>query len=298
MAPTQNKQYPFWLGGAAASMAACCTHPLDYMRVRMQTSTAKVGFTSSVSAVVREGGFRALYTGLSASIFRQMTYSVVRLGAYDALKQTLSKQGKKKLGMGEMLVCASGAGALGGLAGNPADVILVRMITDPVKPPEQRVHYRNAAHGVYKLSTTDGPAALFRGLLPNTIRAVIMNSGQLVSYDVFKSILLGTIGLTDGMPVHMLSSALAGTVATTISAPADVVRSRVMNMAKGNEQSVVGMITESLRKEGPRFLFKGWLPAWIRLTPNTIFMFVFLEQLRGVVDFVRAKRDLQPGKLA
>jgi dicarboxylate transporter 10 len=66
-----------------------------------------------------------------------MTYSVVRLGAYDALKQTLSKQGaldlpalnrgmvpdlagKKKLGMGEMLVCASGAGALGGLAGNPA----------------------------------------------------------------------------------------------------------------------------------------------------------------------------------
>jgi|SRR5689334_8526044 dicarboxylate transporter 10 len=89
-----------------------------------------------------------------------------------------------------------------------------------------------------------------------------MNSGQLVSYDVFKSILLGTIGLTDGMPVHMLSSALAGTVATTISAPADVVRSRVMNMAKGNEQGVVGMITESLRKEGPRFLFKGWLPAW------------------------------------
>ena len=48
------------------------------------------------------------------------------------------------------------------------------MITDPVKPPEQRVHYRNAAHGVYKLSTTDGPAALFRGLLPNTVRLVLV----------------------------------------------------------------------------------------------------------------------------
>jgi dicarboxylate transporter 10 len=89
-----------------------------------------------------------------------------------------------------------------------------------------------------------------------------MNSGQLVSYDIFKSLLLGNLGMQDGMPVHMLSSALAGTVATTISAPADVVRSRVMNMGASNKQGIVGMISESLKKEGPRFLFKGWLPAW------------------------------------
>ena len=89
-----------------------------------------------------------------------------------------------------------------------------------------------------------------------------MNSGQLVSYDIFKSFILGTAGMQDGLPVHMLSSALAGTVATTISAPADVVRSRVMNMGPNNKQGIVGMISESMKKEGPRFLFKGWLPAW------------------------------------
>jgi dicarboxylate transporter 10 len=89
-----------------------------------------------------------------------------------------------------------------------------------------------------------------------------MNSGQLVSYDVFKTFLSTTAGMSDGMPLHMLSSALAGTVATTISAPADVVRSRVMNMRAGSDQGLVGMISESLKKEGPRFLFKGWLPAW------------------------------------
>lgn len=37
------------------------------------------------------------------------------------------------------------------------------------------------------------------------------------------------------------------------------------------------MLVTSLRDEGPRFLFKGWTPAFIRLGPNTIFMFVFLE---------------------
>jgi dicarboxylate transporter 10 len=86
-----------------------------------------------------------------------------------------------------------------------------------------------------------------------------MNASQLVSYDFFKDTLLQN-GLSNGMPLHILSSALSGTVATTICAPADVVKSRVMN-ASGNE-GPVKLIMESLKKEGPRFLFKGWLPAW------------------------------------
>jgi len=86
-----------------------------------------------------------------------------------------------------------------------------------------------------------------------------MNASQLVSYDFFKESLLAH-GLDNGMPLHILSSALSGTVATTICAPADVVKSRVMN-ASGND-GPVKLLMESLKKEGPRFLFKGWLPAW------------------------------------
>jgi hypothetical protein len=86
-----------------------------------------------------------------------------------------------------------------------------------------------------------------------------MNASQLVSYDFFKETLLAH-GLENGMPLHILSSALSGTVATTICAPADVVKSRVMN-ASGND-GPVKLLMESLKKEGPRFLFKGWLPAW------------------------------------
>jgi hypothetical protein len=87
-----------------------------------------------------------------------------------------------------------------------------------------------------------------------------MNSSQLVSYDFFKDSLLSSGMLGNGMPLHILSSALSGTVATTICAPADVVKSRVMN-ASGNE-GPVKLLVESFKREGPRFLFKGWLPAW------------------------------------
>ena len=37
---------------------------------------------------------RGLYTGLSASVFRQMTYSLTRLGVYDFIKGKLSKNGE------------------------------------------------------------------------------------------------------------------------------------------------------------------------------------------------------------
>lgn len=36
------------------------------------------------------------------------------------------------------------AGGVGGVAGNPADIVLVRMIADRVKPPDQQLGYRNA----------------------------------------------------------------------------------------------------------------------------------------------------------
>jgi dicarboxylate transporter 10 len=55
-----------------------------------------------------------------------MTYSIVRLGAYEQLKAAASKGGKASTG--QMVLCASAAGALGGLAGNPADIILVRCV--------------------------------------------------------------------------------------------------------------------------------------------------------------------------
>lgn len=160
--------------------------------------------------------------------------------------------------MGELTMCASAAGALAGLAGNPADVILVRMITDSSKPPAQQQHYRNAAHGLFKMVGAEGASALFLGLVPNVVRSVIMNSSQLVSYDMFKEMLSG-FGMADGIPLHFSASALAGTFATTVCSPADVVKSRVMH---SGDVGVMQVLTSSFKNEGPMFLFRGWLPAW------------------------------------
>ncbi|KAJ3822066.1 dicarboxylic acid transporter [Lentinula raphanica] len=278
--------YPFWLGGVAASMAASCTHPLDLTKVRMQTIKAEPGTKPpSMFFVLRKSvvqqGLRGIYTGLSASLLRQMSYSLVRIGAYEEMKRRLSRNGKPS--SMQLLAAACLAGGLGGIAGNPADILLVRMTSDVIKPQEHRFNYSNALSGLANLASQEGVKGMARGLGTNT-RAMLMNASQVGSYDLFKSTLLGrTIPvldyqLHDSLALHTLSSLLAGTFATTVCSPADVLRTRVMTSTSSD--GVLHILRTSLQKEGPRFLFKGWTPAFIRLGPNTVLLFVFFEQLK------------------
>jgi len=173
--------YPFWLGGVAASMSAVCTHPLDVTKVRMQTlGSERVSSLSVIRQSIIVSGFRSLYAGLSASLLRQMSYSLVRLGAYEKIKANLSREGN--LSSTHILLATSFAGVLGGLAGNPADIMLVRMTSDLVRPPEKRYNYSNAMAGLVHLIREEGTYGLARGLGTNTFRAVLMNVSQVGSY--------------------------------------------------------------------------------------------------------------------
>jgi len=273
---------PFWLGGVAASVAACCTHPLDLTKVRMQTlGTSGRSISAVVKLTIAESGFRNLYTGLSASLLRQMSYSLVRLGSYEKIKQWLAK-GNKPTTI-QLLISGGLAGGLGGLIGNPADVLLVRMTTDSLKPTTEQHRYGNALRGLYILSKNEGMKGLGRGLLPNTVRAVLMNMSQLASYDFFKTRILeygSAYNIQDGLLVHSAASTMAGVIATTVTAPADVIKSRLM--ASTSNQSNTEVLIQSLRNEGAGILFRGWVPAFMRLGPNTIVLFVTLEQLKNL----------------
>lgn len=90
---------------------------------RMQTLANQLGTKAPSTlevlklAVVKDG-IQSLYTGLSASLMRQLSYSMVRIGSYEDIKRRLSRDEKPTTG--KLLVAAGIAGGLGGVAGNPA----------------------------------------------------------------------------------------------------------------------------------------------------------------------------------
>ncbi|KAI8267088.1 hypothetical protein K4K58_008787 [Colletotrichum sp. SAR11_239] len=260
---TGNKQKePFWLGGAAASMA--------------------------LTPSIKLNRIFSLWSGLSASIFRQTTYSTARFGLYNYFAQQAKQYtGKEKLSTAMTITCAGLAGGMAGLVGNPAEVILVRMCADGAKTASERFGYSNAAEGLYRIGREEGIATFGRGISANVVRSVLMNVGQIATYSTAKRYLLAKTEMKDDIKTHAVASLFAGTAATTICAPADVLKSRIQSAAASGPggSSLLHIVRTGLREEGPRFLMKGWTPAWLRLTPNTVLTFVFMEQLRKLTQW-------------
>ncbi|KAM0354351.1 hypothetical protein ACHAPU_001395 [Fusarium lateritium] len=109
-----------------------------------------------------------------------------------------------------------------------------------------------------------------------------MNVSQIATYASAKQYLLG-LDFGDDIKTHAMSSLAAGTMATTLCAPADVLKSRMQ--ASAGKESLAQVLATGLREEGPRFLMRGWTPAWLRLTPHTVLTFVFMEKLRHLTSF-------------
>lgn len=257
--------------------AVCITHPLDLLKVHLQTQTKGNGLLKLAKSTVKHNGVRSLYSGLSASLARQATYSTVRFGTYDLLKNNFTEEGKVPSFPMKLLYAGVG-GVFGAFAGNPCDVVNVRMQDDVRIAEAGRRNYRNIFHGVYEIRRTEGVGRLWRGVGANCSRAILMNIGQVAFYNQAKQFLLRQGIINDNMYGHLLSSAIAGTAATVITQPFDVLKTRMMQSNKYKNLLSCGM--DTAKEGGPKALFKGFVPAWLRLLPQTILTFVFLEQLR------------------
>ncbi len=102
-------------------------HPFDVIKVRMQLignegkqlSASRVG-----RALVSSEGIGGLYSGLSAAVLRQLTYTSLRVGLYDSLRK-LGPGGDSGLKNAMAGIVAGGATAL---VTNPFDLALVRIL--------------------------------------------------------------------------------------------------------------------------------------------------------------------------
>ena len=85
MFETNIKRKNRWFdGGLAASGACCFTHPLDLLKVHLQTTggTGKLGIVGQTAHIIRSQGALAMFNGLSASVLRNLTYSTTRFAIY------------------------------------------------------------------------------------------------------------------------------------------------------------------------------------------------------------------------
>ncbi|XP_028825290.1 mitochondrial dicarboxylate carrier-like isoform X2 [Denticeps clupeoides] len=270
----------WYFGGVASCGAACCTHPLDLLKVHLQTQQAvKMRMMGMAMHVVKNDGALALYSGLSASLCRQMSYSLTRFAIYETVRDMVSRDSKGPLPFHQKVLLGAFGGFTGGFIGTPADMVNVRMQNDVKLPPELRRNYKHALDGLCRVFREEGLKKLFSGATMASSRGALVTVGQLACYDQAKQLVLVTGFMKDNIFTHFLSSFIAGGCATFLCQPLDVIKTRLMN-SKGEYSGVAHCLKETA-KLGPLAFWQGLVPAGIRLIPHTVLTFIFLEQLRN-----------------
>ncbi len=104
-------------------LASCFVQPLDLVKTRIQVMKSASASPASVMVrVVRHEGFLALYSGLSAALLRQATYTTTRLGIYTWLFETFSKADGTPPSLPQKAAMGMTAGVIGSFVGTPAEV--------------------------------------------------------------------------------------------------------------------------------------------------------------------------------
>lgn len=282
VAPPKERYVPnalkFAFGGLAGMAATCVVQPLDLIKTRMQLSGgSRTSFAVAGEIVAREG-FVSLYTGLSAGLLRQATYTTTRLGVYSYLFDVYKERNAGAApGFGTKTLLGVAAGSIGAFVGTPAEVALIRMTADGRLPVEQRRNYKNVADALIRIVREEGVLKLWRGAMPTVGRAMVVNAAQLSTYSQAREMFVGYV--PDGILLHFCASMVSGLITTVASMPVDIIKTRIQNAAKG--QSQIGVVTSLLKNEGVLSLWKGFLPYYARLGPHTVLTFIFLEQMNA-----------------
>jgi solute carrier family 25 (mitochondrial oxoglutarate transporter), member 11 len=281
---------------------ATCSHPLDLIKVRMQLqgevasvlrpsnqSATSLGMTRMAAHITSSDGVSGLFRGVTASLGRQFVYSGSRFGIYDVLKSKVSTflgrpHNNQSLPLIAKVGTAMTAGGIGAFLANPGDVAMVRMQADGKRQVQDRRNYRNVLDAIRRIASEEGVTTLWRGSGPTVNRAMIVTVGHLAAYDEVKQRLLRSGHFKDTIPTHFVSSFSAAFVASVLSHPVDVAKTRLMNMSKAEYAGMTDCLLKTIRHEGPLALYKGFVPTLVRQMPYVIITWITIEQLKSMFN--------------
>jgi solute carrier family 25 oxoglutarate transporter 11 len=280
--PFARAALPFVNGGLAGMTATAVIQPIDMIKVRLQLAGEgqKTGprptALSVTKNIIASGKVLDLYTGLSAGLLRQAVYTTARLGFFDTFIGTFKARAETQgrgVTFGERALAGLSAGGLAAMIGNPADLTLIRMQSDGLKPPEARANYRSVVDALMRISKSEGIGALWAGCFPTVIRAMALNLGQLAFFSESKSQLKAHTTLSPQTQTFA-ASAIAGFFASFLSLPFDFIKTRLQKQQKDPKtgelpyKGVLHCARKVIQEEGWLRFYRGFGTYYVRIAPH------------------------------
>ena len=280
--PAVRAALPFVNGGLAGMFATGCIQPIDMVKVRLQLAGEglKTGPKPTAMGVARDiiaqGKVLDLYNGLSAGLLRQAVYTTARLGFFDTFQtalQTRAEKNGKQITFAERGAAGLTAGGLAAIVGNPADLALIRMQSDGLKPKEARANYRSVFDALTRIAKAEGVGALWAGAYPTVIRAMALNFGQLTFFAESKTQIKHYYPQLSESSNRFGASMIAGFFASFFSLPFDFIKTRLQKQSKGPDGKLpyagfFDCAKKVVRDEGWLRFYRGFSTYYVRIAPH------------------------------
>lgn len=283
--------------------AATICHPLDVIRVQLQTGSEFKGPLDCAASIVKsEKGVGALYAGIGAAYLRQWLYGSCRIGIYAFLLERAQNanlaQGldKNAIPFVTKLLMGCISGGIGSFVGTPAELALVRMSNDSKLPVAQRRNYHGVVDCIQRIAKEEGMSALWTGAQVTVLRAMVLSAAVLgitseVKLKLKTSGYFGSDGqLFHGLPLLTVAIFISSFCANIVANPFDVVKSRTQQQSKAKPgaapqkySSMLDCFVKIVHEEGLFKLYSGFVPAFLKLAPYTIISLLLTEKITQLV---------------
>lgn len=265
----------------SACISETCTYPIDYIKTLVQVN--KSGYFSNFFIKSIKNNKLQLYTGLKPALLRHTIYTASRISIYENLRENkfLSKNTNPN-NFAYKFMIGGFSGGISQLIASPCDLLKIRYITNNKNNIQLSIYNTTCS-----IINKNGVLGLWKGSTPNIVRAILVNFGELATYDTSKKFIIKKTRLPDSTFIHFCSSISSGFVAALCCTPADVIKSRLMK-TNSEYTGIINCISKTVQNEGLFALYKGFCPIWLRLAPWQVIFWTSYEQLRklqGIKSF-------------
>ncbi|CAJ1062233.1 solute carrier family 25 member 40 [Xyrichtys novacula] len=224
--------------------------------------------------IIRNEGLKSLWSGLPPTLVMAVPATVIYFTCYDQLCAAL------KLRMGDYAQEAplvAGAVARVGSATVISPLELIR-----TKLQSQKQSYRELTACIRSAVETEGWLSLWRGLGPTLFRDVPFSAMYWYNYEKSKLWLCEHYNTREPtFTITFLSGALSGSIASIVTLPFDVVKTRrqvelgelqARNLSHEVSTSTFSVMSRIVAQDGVSGLLAGFLPRLIKVAPACAIM--------------------------
>lgn len=289
MSEPENKISPiksFFAGGVGGACCVVTGHPLDTIKVRLQTMPKPAPgqaplyrgtFDCAMKTVGREGFF-GLYKGMAAPLAGVAPMFAVCFFGFNLGKKMLQSDPKVDLTYPELFASGMLAGVFTTSIMVPGERIkcLLQVQMDSKGPPK----YKGPVDCVKQLYREGGIRSIYKGTAATLLRDLPASGMYFTVYEFLKDKLTpaGTSKL-DLSPLQVLTAGgVAGMANWAVAIPPDVLKSRLQTAPEGKyPNGIRSVFKELMANEGILALYKGVTPVMLRAFPANAACFLGYE---------------------